>query len=99
MIPLARVAMPPTTIGSRGPRAATMRPDSGASSTVIAASGSMYRPACSGEYPRTSCRYSVLRNRNPPSAANAQIAITVAPENGALRKNLSSIRGSRCRGS
>ena len=36
---------------------------------VIAASGSMYRPACSGEYPRTSCRYRVLRNRNPPSAA------------------------------
>ena len=30
----------------------------------------------------------MLRNKKPPSAANAHTAITVAPENGALRKNL-----------
>ncbi len=37
----------------------------------------------------------MLRNRKPPSAANALTAIAVAPENGALRKKRSSISGSR----
>ena len=41
----------------------------------------------------------MLRKRNPASAANALTAITVAPENGALRKNLRSSSGSRRRGS
>ena len=91
--------MPATMSGIRGPRWLMTRPDSGAKITVTAASGSVSSPACSAEYPRTSCRYSVLRNRKPPSAANALTAITVAPENGALRKNLRSSSGSRRRGS
>ncbi|KEF05917.1 hypothetical protein DF17_17100 [Streptomyces rimosus] len=36
----------------------------------------------------------MLTNRKPPSAANAQTATTVAPLNGALRKNRRSISGS-----
>ena len=52
-----------------------------------------------GDIPSTPCRYSVLRNRKPLSAAKPQIAMTVAPENGALRKNRRSIRGSTRRGS
>ena len=36
----------------------------------------------------------MFRNRNPPSAANAHTAITLAPENGALAKKRTSIRGS-----
>ncbi len=39
------------------------------------------------------------RNRNPPRAANALIAITVAPLNGAERKKRRSMRGSSRRGS
>jgi hypothetical protein len=41
----------------------------------------------------------VLRNKNPPIAANAVTAVAVAPENGALRKNLGSMSGSSRRGS
>ena len=78
----------------RGPRRPTRRPDSGANTSVISAIGSVYRPALSAEYPRISCRYSVFRNRNPPSAANVQTAIALALENGTLRKNLSSSSGS-----
>ena len=51
-----RSPTPPSSSGSRGPRRPTRRPDSGAKTSVIAAIGSMYRPACSGESPRTSCR-------------------------------------------
>jgi len=54
---IARVIADPARIsGSRAPRAPTSRPDSGAKSTVIRAIGNVYSPACSGEYPRTSCR-------------------------------------------
>ncbi len=40
-----------------------------------------------------------MRNRNPPSAARAHTAVTVAPANGALRKKRRSIRGSAWRSS
>jgi hypothetical protein len=36
----------------------------------------------------------VFRNRNPPIPANVRIAIALAPENGALRKNRISSSGS-----
>ena len=95
----AVVITPATSSGIRGPRWPVIRPDSGASSTVIAAIGKVYRPACSAERWRASCRYSVFRNRNPASAENAVMAITTAPVNGALRKNRRSSRGSARRGS
>ena len=41
----------------------------------------------------------MFRNRKPPSAANAQTAIVLAPENGALRKKRISSSGSRRRSS
>ena len=41
----------------------------------------------------------MFRNKNPPSPANAQIAIVLAPENGALRKKRISTSGSRRRSS
>src|SRR6516162_2961032 len=88
------VITPATSSGSRGPRLPVIRPDSGASSTVIAAIGSVYRPACSAERCRASWRYSVLRNRKPASAENALTAIKTAPVNGALRKNRRSSSGS-----
>ncbi len=47
---------PPTTSGPRTPRAPTTRPEIGPHSTVMAAIGSVHRPALSGERPRTSCR-------------------------------------------
>ncbi|CAM5245678.1 hypothetical protein STANM309S_05223 [Streptomyces tanashiensis] len=75
------------------------RPDSGAKTKVMPAIGSIQSPADSGESPRTSWRYSVFRKRKPPSEAKAQTAMTVAPLNGALRKNLRSMRGSRRLGS
>ena len=85
----------------RGPRRPTMRPESGAKKSVIAAIGSVQRPAVEGREvrTRTSCRYSVFRNRKPPSAANAQTAITLALEKGTLRKKRGSISGSRRRAS
>ena len=74
-----------------------MRPDSGENTSSIPAIGSMYSPALSGESPRTFWRYSVVRNRNPPVAANENTAIALAPANGALRKNrISSSGSSRC---
>ena len=54
--PLAAIPAPPTRSGSRVPRVATIRPEIGGSSTVIAAMGRVSSPACSGENPRTSCR-------------------------------------------
>ncbi len=39
----------------------------------------------------------MFRNRKPPSAANAHTAVTVAPVNGALRKNRGSTSGSATR--
>ena len=47
---------PPTTSGPRTPRVPTTRPEIGLTTTVMAASGSVHRPALSGERPRTSCR-------------------------------------------
>ena len=41
----------------------------------------------------------MLRNRNPPIAANTQTAIALAPEKGALRKKRISISGSSRRSS
>ena len=51
-------AMPSTADHQRQPGAAraTIRPEIGGSSAVIAAIGRVSSPACSGEYPRTSCR-------------------------------------------
>ena len=86
--------LPTTTSGGRGPRCPTSQPDSGANTTVIAAIGNVSKPACNAENPRTDCRYSEFRNRNPDNAENPQTAISVAPENGALRKNRGSSSGS-----
>jgi hypothetical protein len=93
------IAVPASTSGSRVPIAPTSRPDSGATTAVAPAIGSVYRPACSAENPRTSCRYSAFRNRKPLIAANAHTAMTVAPENGTLRKKRRSRSGSVRRGS
>src|SRR6476661_5410334 len=79
--PPAIRARPAITSGIRAPRAATIRPASGAQTAIVTAIGSRYSPAASGLKPRTSCRYKVLRNRNPPIAANAATALAVAPEN------------------
>ena len=65
----------------------------------MAAIGSVHRPALAGERPRTSCRYSVLRNRNPPNAVNAATAMTVAAVNGRLAKKRNSMSGSTLRSS
>ncbi len=97
--PPAASAIPAGISGARGPMWPTRYPDSGAKNSVMPAIGSRYRPASSADSPRVSWRYSVLRNRKPPSAANAATAITKAPVNGALRKNRSSSSGSRRRGS
>ena len=61
---------------------------------MTTAIGSMCRPAYSADMPSASCRYSVARNRKPPVAANAVMAVTTDPANGALRKNLGSRSGS-----
>ena len=80
--------------GRRGPRRPTRRPDSGDASTVMTASGTVASPAWSGESPRASCRYSVLRNRKPPNAAKAATEMTIDDENGSDRKKRRSTRGS-----
>ena len=90
---------PPTTSGPRTPRVPTTRPAIGLTNAVMSASGSVHRPALNGERPRTSCRYSVLRNRNPPKAANATTAMTAAAENGRLAKKRGSMSGSSLRSS
>lgn len=94
--PVAPIQSPATSSGKRVPRSATSRPDSGLNTAVTAAIGSVSRPAFAAEYPRTSCRYSVLRNRNPANAINALTAMIVAPLNGMDLKKRSSISGS-CR--
>ena len=43
--PVAPIQTPDTTSGSRLPRSATSRPDSGANTAVTAAIGSVSRPA------------------------------------------------------
>ena len=90
---------PAIASGRRGPRRPTMRPDSGAHSTIMAAIGSVARPASSGDSPRPCCRYSVLRKRNPANAANAATAAATDAENGIDRKKRRSINGSSRRGS
>src|SRR2546429_506086 len=78
-VAVSRVSSTPPAIGGRraipsgirAPRAGTIRPASGAQTAIVTAIGSRYSPAASGLNPRTSCRYKVLRNRNPPIAANA----------------------------
>ena len=47
---------PPRTSDGRDPRDPTSWPDSGAATTVIAAIGTVSRPACSGDRPRVVCR-------------------------------------------
>ncbi len=49
-------AAPAMTNGILPPRRPTIRPESGGSSIVIAASGRVSMPARNGESPRTSCR-------------------------------------------
>lgn len=49
-------AMPAPSSDGRVPWLAIRRPDSGAKIAPMAASGSRYNPATSGESPRTSCR-------------------------------------------
>ena len=63
----------------------------GETTTIMSAIGTVARPASTGESPRTSCRYSVLRKRNPPNAANAATEMAIADENGTDRKNRTSI--------
>ena len=92
-------AAPAITNGTRGPPRARMRPDSGDDTAIMIGIGSSVRPACSAVYPRTSCRYSVVRNRNPARVAIAQTAVRFAAVNGTLRKNRKSISGSARRGS
>ncbi len=50
------IGQPARTSAVRDRPRPTRRPDSGAKTSVIAASGRMQRPACSGERWRTSCR-------------------------------------------
>ena len=90
---------PAASMGSRAPRRASIRLDTTAPSAIMVAIGSMCRPACSADMPRTSCRYSVARNRKPPTAAVALIAVSTEPANGTLRKNLGSSTGSARRAS
>ena len=99
--PASPMPSPPTNSARRGPRRPTMRPESGAKKSVIAAIGSVQRPAVKAERcgTRTSCKYSVLMNRNAPSAENARTAIALAPEKGRLRKKRGSINGSSRRAS
>jgi hypothetical protein len=92
--PVTPMQTPDTSSGKRVPRFATRRPDSGLNTAVTAAIGRVNRPAFIAEYARTSCRYSVLRNRNPASAMKAHTAMTVAPLNGIDLKKRSSISGS-----
>ena len=94
MNPAAVIVTPAIPRGRRVPRRPTIRPEIGAKMTVITANGSALSPAWSGVKPRTFCRYRVLRSRKPASAANPHSAMTVAPENGTLRKNRGSISGS-----
>ncbi len=53
--PPAVIAIPAASNGRRGPRAPTIRPDSGAKTRDISAIGSS-NPACNALKPRTSCR-------------------------------------------
>jgi hypothetical protein len=54
--PLAMTARPPASIDGRVPTRPTRRPERGAKTMSIIAVGSMYKPVCSAESPRTSCR-------------------------------------------
>jgi hypothetical protein len=47
---------PAITSGMRGPRRPTIRPESGDATTIMSASGTVRRPACTGENPRVPWR-------------------------------------------
>ncbi len=91
--------MPETTSGSRGPRAPTSRPVYGDSNAISAPDRQQASPASSADMPRTSCRYSVVTNRNAPKPQSANSAIRIAELNGTLRNRRSSSSGSARRGS
>jgi hypothetical protein len=92
--PPAVIPAPAIRVGSRPPQRARIRLDATAPIAITAAIGTMCRPASRALMSRTSCRYKVARNKKPPRAAKAQIAVSTAPANGALRKNLGSSTGS-----
>src|ERR1700761_665970 len=96
---LMTVAAPETSSGGCVPYAPTNRPESGEQRMVASASGMVHRPVWKADKPRTSCKYSVLRNRKPENAEKLHTAINVALLKGALRKNRISISGSWRRGS
>ncbi|WFR67885.1 hypothetical protein P9139_05710 [Curtobacterium flaccumfaciens] len=92
--PAAPTPRPARTSGMREPTDPTSRPDAGDTTIVATAAGRVQSPASNGDMPRTSCRYSALRNRNAPFAPNAATAVTTAEENGMLRKKRTSTSGS-----
>jgi len=92
------IAAPPASAGMRQPRRAMIRLASGAHTAISAGMGAIVSAARSTGMPRTSCRYSVLKNRKPAIAATAHTAVTAAALNGRLRNMAGSIIGSaRCR--
>ena len=92
------IAAPPASAGMRQPRRAMTRLASGAHTAISAGMGAIVSAARSTGMPRTSCRYSVVRNRKPAIAATAHTAVTAAALNGRLRNMAGSIIGSaRCR--
>ena len=93
-MPPAAIPAPATSVGARPPQRASIRLEATAPTAITAAIGTMCRPASRADMSRTSWRYKVARNRKPPRAAKALIAVGTAPANGALRKNLGSSTGS-----
>ena len=56
--------------------------------------GSRQSPVAIADRPRTSCRYSVVVNRNAPNPHSANSAIRIAEVNGTLRNMRRSSSGS-----
>ncbi len=76
------------------PYVPTNRPESGEQRIVASASGKVHKPVWKADKPRTSCKYSALRNRKPENAEKLHTAINVALLKGHSRKNRTSINGS-----
>ena len=90
--PIATKVMPVAT-SALLPKRSTSRPASGAATMRTNAIGATRRPACSGVYPRTNCRYCVRKNSEPKRAKNTRTIEMLAAVNRGFSKKVTSSIG------
>src|SRR3954451_4636225 len=90
--PSATAVMPAAT-RTLLPTRVTNRPASGGATIKTSAIGATRKPACSGVYPSTNCRYCVRKYREPNSAKKTRTIEMFAAVNRGFSKNVTSSIG------